>query len=169
MYRPSMYNKHDETMLNFARIFNDCPEYGYIRMVPNEVETYDNDGVFVDVRSNITIGYDWEYRDRYFANCRLAFDSLGQYERKLRKNSIQLAIQCDSTETGIAVGWHEDWLKEERESRRLRTDSMVKENGNTRYTKNFEIYSFEHINLFKAMVANAMRMGIYSSRIFKLM
>ena len=31
-------------------------------------------------------------------------------ERKLRKDCIQIAIQCDSTETGIAVGWHEDWL-----------------------------------------------------------
>ena len=55
--------------------------------------------------------------------------SLGQYERKLRKPSIQIALQCDSTETGIAVGWHEDWLQEERERRALRTDSSWKENG----------------------------------------
>ena len=59
----------------------------------------------------------------------MAFESLGQYDRKLRKPSIQIALQCDSTETGIAVGWHEDWLQEERERRALRTDSSWKEYG----------------------------------------
>lgn len=110
MYRPSMYSKHDETMNNFAEQFNRIKAYSELLMKPNPEETYDNDGYFVNTMTNCQIGFDWEYRDKYFSNCRLQFDSLGQYERKLRKDSIQIALQCDSTETGIAVGWHEDWL-----------------------------------------------------------
>ena len=40
-------------------------------------------------------------------------------KENLRKDCIQIAIQCDSTETGIAVGWHEDWLVEAKENRSL--------------------------------------------------
>ena len=109
MYRPSMYNKHDESMYAFAELFNNCKVCNDVIMKPNDEETYGNDGYFIHSNGQ-KIGYDWEYRDRYFSNCRLQFDTLGQYERKLRKDCIQIAIQCDSTETGIAVGWHEDWL-----------------------------------------------------------
>ncbi len=167
MYRPSMYQKHDETMLNFAELFNNCHEHRHILMRPNPEETFDNDGVFVDVNTNNSIGFDWEYRDAHFANCHFDFNSLGQYERKLQKPSIQLSIQCDSTVTGIAVGWHEDWLSERKEMRSLLTDSIVRERGTIRYTKKFRIYSFEQVNIFKAMIANAMRMRIYSSKIFE--
>lgn len=168
MYRPSMYDKHDKTMLNFAERFNRSPICKNIEMRPHPVETFDNDGIFIDVNTNRSIGYDWEYRDRYFSNCKFVFDSLGQYERKLRKSSIQIALQCDSTETGIAVGWHEDWLQEEKERRALRTDSSWKENGTTRYTTRFKIYSFEQIDSFKNMIACAMRLQVYSSKIFKM-
>lgn len=168
MYRPSMYNKHDETMLNFVKKFNNSPVNPNVEMRPNLIETFDNDGIFIDVVLNRFIGYDWEYRDRYFAYCKLAFKTLGQYERKLRKPSIQLAIQCDSTETGIAVGWHNDWLQEKREKRSLRTDSMWKENGSIRYTTQFEIYSLEQIDSFKNMVARAIQLEMYSSKIFGL-
>lgn len=167
MYRPSMYTKHDETMLNFAERFNKSPVCRNIEMRPNPSETFDNDGVFVDTNTNRTIGYDWEYRDRYFENCRLAFESLGQYERKLKKPSIQLSLQCDSTETGIAVGWHEDWLKEEKEKRALRTDSSWKEDGTIRYTTSFKIYSFAQMDSFKRMIFRAMQLQVYSAEIFK--
>lgn len=158
MYRPSMYNKHDETMLKFVEKFNGSLVCKNIEMRPNKVETYDNDGIFIDIYTNQSIGYDWEYRDRYFEHCKLEFDTLGQYERKLEKKSIQISLQCDSTETGIAVGWHEDWLQEERERRALRTDSSWKENASIRYTNKFKIYSFSKIDLFKNMVASAMRL-----------
>lgn len=169
MYRPSMYNKHDETMWNFAERFNGSPVCRNIEMRPNPVETFDNDGIFIDINTHRSIGFDWEYRDRYFAYCNLDFDSLGQYERKLRKPSIKISLQCDSTETGIAVGWHEDWLQEEKERKALMTDSSRKENGFTRYTTRFKIYSFEQIDSFKNMVASAMCLQVYSSEIFEMM
>lgn len=169
MYRPSMYNKHDETMNNFALLFNEAKSNNHIEMRPNPVETFDNDGIFIDIHTKQSIGYDWEYRDRYFEYCKLQFDTLGQYERKLRKPSIQIAIQCDSTETGIAVGWHEDWLEEEKEQRSLKTDFSNREYGGTRYTTHFEIYRFDEVDRFKNMIAMAMRTKVYSAKIFEMM
>ena len=90
MYRPSMYNKHDESMYTFAELFNNCKVCNDVIMKPNDEETYGNDGYFIHSNGQ-KIGYDWEYRDRYFSNCRLQFDTLGQYERKLRKDCIQIA------------------------------------------------------------------------------
>ena len=98
MYRPSMYNKHDESMYAFVELFINCMVCYDVIMKPNDEETYGNDGYFIHSNGQ-KIGYDWEYRDRYFSNCRLQFDTLGQYERKLSLDCIQIAIQCDSTET----------------------------------------------------------------------
>lgn len=163
MFRPKLYNKHDETMLSFAEKFNNCPVCKDVEMRPNPEETYDNDGIFINVKTNNSFGFDWEYRDKYFSNCKLAFDSLGQYERKLRKPSIQLSLQCDSTETGIAVGWHSDWLLEEMETRALATDYRYKQkNGRVRYTKKFRIYSYEQIDSFKRFVSDALDLSIYT-------
>lgn len=166
MYRPSMYNKHDETMLHFAELFNSCSVCRNIEMLPNVIETYDNDGTFADRSTNQTIGFDWEYRDKYFKYGKFAFKELGQYERKLKKPSIQISLQCDSTETAIAVGWHEDWLLEEEEKRAMRTDHLWKEKGSVRYTTRFKIYSFEQVDIFKKMIARAMGLQTYSSKIF---
>ncbi len=167
MYRPSMYNKHDETMYTFAEMFNNCEACTDVVMRPNEEETFGNDGYFIHDNGS-RIGYDWEYRDKYFSNCVLTFDTLGQYERKLRKDCIQIAIQCDSTETGIAVGWHEDWLNEVRENRSLATDSDAKEHGFVRYTDKYKIYSFEEIDSFKQMISTAIRLNILSHRVFDI-
>lgn len=135
-------------------------------MRPNPEETYDNDGEFVNVRTGEKIGFDWEYRDKYFENCKFRYNSLGQYERKLRKPSIQISLQCDSTETGVAVGWHQDWLIEKKEHIELSTDYSVKEKGTTRYTTKFKIYPYENIGEFKKMIAYAMEHKIYSSEVF---
>lgn len=166
MYRPSMYNKHDESMFYFAELFNTCSVREEIEMRPNTKETYDNDGIFVNISAGIKIGFDWEYRDRYFTNCKFAFPTLGQYERKIRKSSIQLSIQCDSTQTGIAVAWHNDWMREMRETRSLATDYEEKEQGIIRYTNKFKIYSYQEIGSFKQMISRAMQTGIYSSDVF---
>ena len=112
------------------------------------------------------VGFDWEYREKYFSNCQFQFDSLGQYERKLIKPSIQLAIQCDSTETGIAIGWHFDWLNENQKNLNLATDSSEKQYGTVRYTKKYKIYDYENIIEFKAMLNRAFSTGKFSSESF---
>lgn len=156
MYRPSMYNKHDQSLEAFAKLFNDSEHFPNIKINPIKEETFIDDGQIIDLDTNQGIGFDWEYRDKYFANCNFRFDSLGQYERKIRKPSIKISIQCDSTETGIAVGWHEDWLKENRINLNLATDS-VDESGTVRYTKSFKIYSYENIKEFKEMLNRAFK------------
>lgn len=168
MYRPSYYKKHNDSMEKFAEKFNSCPVCGHISMKPHSEETFDNDGVFVDGNTGDFIGYDWEYREDHFANCKFAYSTLGQYERKLRKPSIQLSLQCDSTETGIAVGWHGDWLQESVQRRSLKTDFSQDENGFVRYTSRFKIYSYNQMASFKSMVAAAMEQKIYSSEIFEI-
>lgn len=43
MYRPSMYNKHDESMYAFVELFNNCKVCNDVIMKPNDEETYGND------------------------------------------------------------------------------------------------------------------------------
>ena len=165
MYRPSMYNTHDKSLSNFANIFNNCKEYKYIKIKPIEEETFDNDGIIINENTGESFGFDWEYRDKYFSNCRFVFDSLGQYERKLRKPSIELSLQCDSTETGVIVAWHQDWLKTNKINRTLSTDSQD-EFGTVRYTKLFKIYSYENISELKRMIDNAFNLGELNQKAF---
>ena len=63
MYRPSKYEKHNESLKNFAKLFNDEQTVKYIVMEPIDEETYDNDGKFVNTKTGKEIGFDWEYRD----------------------------------------------------------------------------------------------------------
>lgn len=57
MYRPSMYNKHDESMYAFAELFNNCKVCNDVIMKPNDEETYGNDGYFIHSNGQ-KIGYD---------------------------------------------------------------------------------------------------------------
>ncbi len=148
MYRPSKYNKHNETLANFEKLFNSTVNYQNIIIKPIEEETFIDDGVILDLDTNQEIGFDWEYRDKYFSNCNFKFNTLGQFERKIVKPSIKLSIQCDSTFTGIAIAWHEDWIKENSVLLNLSTDT-IDEFGKVRYTKSFKVYSFEKIEEFK--------------------
>ena len=165
MYRPSLYNKSDESLKKFAELFNENKDYPNLKFIPNKIETYDNDGIITDSNTGKSIGFDWEYRERYFENCKFYFDSLGQYERKIIKPSIQLAIQCDSTETGIAIGWHEAWIKENKIQLNLATDGK-KQFGTVRYTKNFKIYSYKGISQFKAMLNKAFEKSQFNHEAF---
>lgn len=166
MYRSSLYQKSDETLKNFSRIFNMDKSYPHLRFIPNRTETYDNDGIIYNELTGTFIGFDWEYRERYFSNCNFQFETLGQYERKLIKPSIQLAVQCDATETGIAVGWHEDWLKENQKNLNLLTDNEEKQYGTVRYTKKFKVYSYENLEKFKEMLDNAFNNSKFNSESF---
>lgn len=108
MYRESTYEIHNETMDHFAELFNSCSECPNLEFIPNPEETYGNDGYIIDHDSGKSIGYDWERRDDHFKNGEFDFDTLGQYERKLIKDNIQISLQCDETDTAVAVGWHKD-------------------------------------------------------------
>lgn len=155
MYRPSLYSKHDQTMNDFAQLFNTCPECPNLKMFPITEETFIDDGEFVDELTGKRFSFDWEYRDKYFSNGQFAFNTLGQYERKIVKPSIQLSIQCDSTETSVAVAWHEDFKKENKIKLSLDTDYSQKQFGAVRYTHAFKIYMYSDIAEFKKMIQRA--------------
>ncbi|MBQ9277576.1 MAG: hypothetical protein IJ224_02970 [Lachnospiraceae bacterium] len=168
MYRPSKYDKHNETMEQFAKMFNDSKVCPNVKMRPNEEETYDNDGIFIDVETGEYIGFDWEYRDKYFSNGKLSFKEIGQYERKIKKPSIQLALQCDSTVTSVAAAWHNDFYNEDIETKSLSTDYAEKQIGDVRYTKKYKIYSFNEIDKFKHMVSRAIKKQLFSFEVFSM-
>jgi len=155
MYRPSFYNKHDETMNSFAKLFNECKECSNLKMVPITKETFIDDGEIIDEKTGKRFSFDWEYRDKYFSNGIFKFDTLGQYERKIVKPSIQLSIQCDSTATAIAVAWHEDFKKENKIKLSLATDYSKKQYGAVRYTHAFKVYFYKDIVEFKKMIQRA--------------
>lgn len=142
MYRKSMYEIHNETMEVFVDLFNSCDECSNLVICPNPEETYGNDGWIIDNESGKKIGYDWERRDDHFKNGVFKYDTLGQYERKLIKDNIQISLQCDEDNTAVAVGWHKDWLEETKVKKELKTDSDKKQTGYARYTKKFNIYSY---------------------------
>lgn len=154
MYRPTMYSKHDESLAIFVDLFNNSPVCKHIVIEPNEYETYGDDGKIINLKTNEQFGFDWEFRDRYFSNGVFDFDSLGQYERKIIKPSIKLSLQCDSTQTSVAIGWHDDWLDEMQSKLHLLTDSK-KQFGTVRYTKKFIIIKYTDMDRIKIMINNA--------------
>ena len=129
-------------MKKFVDLFNNSSAYPNLKIEPITEETFIDDGNIVDIATNQSIGFDWEYRDKYFSNGKFQFSTLGQYERKIVKPSIKISLQCDSTETAVAVAWHEDWELEDVVALRLATDSHD-QFGKVRYTKYFKIYSYK--------------------------
>ena len=70
MYRPSMYNKHDESMYTFAELFNNCKVCNDVIMKPNDEETYGNDGYFIHSNGQ-KIGWNIETDIFQIAGCSL--------------------------------------------------------------------------------------------------
>lgn len=155
MFKPSLYEKHDQTLREFADKFNSCTVCPNLKIYPITEETFIDDGEIVDEITGKRFAFDWEYRDKYFSNGVFKFETLGQYERKIIKPSIQLSIQCDSTVTAIAVAWHDDFKKENKINLSLETDYSKKQFGTVRYTHAFKIYMFSEISKFKEMIQRA--------------
>ena len=166
MYRPSHYNIHNESLEKFSKLFNQSPVLTHIIMCPITEETFIDDGYFLNTETGERIGFDWEYRANYFKNGKFNFDSLRQYERKILKPSIQISLQCDSTQTAVAAAWHNDFYIEPQVRIKLETDYAEKENGKTRYTKKFKIYMYEDIANFKNMICKAFITGNKNSSVF---
>ncbi len=162
MYRPSKYDIHNESMNKFVKIFNDCPLFPDIIMFPKKEEDFKCDGYFVNTTTQKKIGYDWELRDRYFSNGVFAFKTLGQYERKIIKPDIEITLQADSTQTAVAVAWHEDYRNENLLNRSLLTDTNKKQFGNTRETSKFWIIRYENVATLKVILHTAFELGYRS-------
>jgi len=129
MKRPSMYQRHEDSLKSFVEKFNNAKDNLRLVMQIYNTENFRDDGVIVDTKSGKRITFDWEIRDRYFTSGKFAFKELGQFERKLKKGEIGLSLQCDRDETAVMAAWHEDWLKEKPRKKKLRTDQTKDEFG----------------------------------------
>lgn len=154
MYRSSKYKLSEESLKLFAELFNRESEFNHIRIYPIEEETYVDDGYIKNELTGQKIGFDWEIRDKYFENGIFAFNTLGQFERKIIKPSIELSLQCDKNQTAVIVAWHQDWKKENPEVMRLSTD-REEQVGKVRYTRYFKVYKYSDISKLKEMISKA--------------
>ena len=143
MYRPDTYDIHNDSLENFSALFNACEEFPQLTIRPIEHETFDNDGYFYLNQVRL-FGFDWERRDNYFVNGEFAFPTLGQYERKIRKRSIELSVQCDFNGGFLAAAWHDDFRREPVTTRQIATSDpdTPQNNAQLRYTEHFRIYNY---------------------------
>ncbi len=166
MKRPSMYDKHESSLKQFSDLFNAQEDKYPLVMQIYQTENFRDDGVIVDTKTGKRVTFDWEIRDKYFRSGKFRFPTAGQFERKLKKDEIGLSLQCDSNETAVLVGWHEDWLKEYPKTISLSTDSSKRERGKIRYTANFKIYSYKNVLMFREMLTRALRKSTYNHSVF---
>ena len=59
MYHAELYDTHNSSMESFIQLFNNCNIERNILMIANREETYKHDGLFIDLSSGQTFGYDW--------------------------------------------------------------------------------------------------------------
>lgn len=85
MKRPSMYDKHENSLKRFVDRFNAIKDSRPLVMQIYQTENFRDDGVIVNTTTGKRVAFDWEYRDRYFKSGRFKFDTLGQFERKIKK------------------------------------------------------------------------------------
>ncbi|MBU4501687.1 MAG: hypothetical protein KKA79_03790 [Nanoarchaeota archaeon] len=128
-------------------------------------ENFRDDGVITFEDGNSII-FDWEKRDAHWTGDRFPFSELGQFERKLQKQEIKLSIQCNKEEKTFAIGWHEDWLKENKIRRNLATNN-VDESGVVRYTSKFKVYSYDEIDKFMDVIIKAFKKSAFNYRSFE--
>ncbi len=166
MKRPSMYQKHEESLSRFVDLFNNTRDNYPVIMQIYQTENFRDDGVIVDSKTGKRITFDWEIRDKYFSRGKFKFSTLGQFERKIKKDEIGLSLQCDKEQTAVLVAWHQDWLKEKPQPVSLKTDSRNKEKGMVRMTRHFKIYPYANMVAFRAMIYRALRTGRYDHRVF---
>ena len=110
----SFYSTHNETMAKFIDRFNAINGDNNIFLIPNKKETYANDGSFLCSDLGLAIGYDWQYKKtgyKTFGEFEYERWGLGQFGTKLVKPSIKISLQISEDESGLLVGWHQDFDK----------------------------------------------------------
>ncbi|MFH1852627.1 MAG: hypothetical protein ABIA75_09805 [Candidatus Neomarinimicrobiota bacterium] len=166
MKRPSMYDRHEQSLRKFAELFNAVRDGLPLVMQIYQTENFRDDGVIVDTRSGKRITFDWEIRDKYFSRGKFEFSELRQFERKIKKAEIGLSLQCDREETAVLAAWHEDWLRSEPLPVRLSTDYRWNEANLVRSTRHFRIFDYEKMDRFRSMLAQSLATECYNHSVF---
>lgn len=166
MKRPSMYQAHEDSLKKFTDLFNGCHDGLPMVMQIYQTENFRDDGVIVNTKTGKRVAFDWEIRDKYFSKGKFAFRELRQFERKIKKEEIGLSLQCDREETAVLVAWHEDWLQSKPISVQLATDYKWSEKNLVRDTTKFKIYSYDQMDVFRAMLFRALGKSLFNHRAF---
>ena len=166
MHRASAYERSQNTLINFASIFNTISTNPNLYCCPIIKETMLNDGCFVDVGVGKLFTFDWEIRLRLdsFAPGEFKYKTLTEFDRKFSPDKkTQLFIQCDNQEKHIAVAWREDF-KESGEY--IVKADYGQQRAKRRETTHFKVFALDDLTEFKDMLSKAFESTTYNHTIF---
>lgn len=160
LYRPSTMSDHDRSLKKWIDIFNKTPPYNiYAR---EEQEKFIRDGIIKTPKKEL--GFDWEKRNKHwFSGRTFPFQELGQFERKFKPEmQVDCTIQCNYNEDHFVFAFHEDFENKINVSRE--TDYLENEAGYMRTTKNFRVFSYLQMEVFKKFLVIKRKLSDFMRR-----
>ena len=111
MKNKNAYDISQASLERFVKKFNIVAYDLGIKMIPNDYESYDTDGYFVDLKTGKKISFDWTYRNRWYKTAGFPFKTLREWRRKLDKKGLEVFIHCSKDERAVCVAFREDYDK----------------------------------------------------------
>ena len=171
MYHPNKYQEHDKALNYLIVNLNKVAEKfgGEVQMYFQEQENFRDDGGVIFLNSGEKFLYDFEKRHSHYNGCKeLKFDTLGQFERKIQKKEIKLAIQSSTDEKCLILAWHEDYKKEEKEYIKSATENGNGESNAKRFTKDFLEISYDNLEIMYYIFIKAFKTDNFNKASFSL-
>lgn len=172
LYHPDKYKKHNQALKTFVDGFNAIASSkgSEIEMYIQNIENFRDDGGILFKKDNIQILYDFEKRFKYYDSCgNFVFYSLGQFERKIRKEEIKLSMQCSTDEKCFLIAWHDDYVKEEKKKIGSATADGSKEYDGKRFTKDFIELSYDQFDKFYDILLYAFKNNSFNKNSFSVL
>jgi len=171
MYHPTKYEEHNKALKNLIDKFNKTANRlgGLVEMYFQEHENYRDDGGVIYKQTNEKFLYDFEKRHQYYASCQdFVYRSLGQFERKIKKEEIRLSIQCSSDEKCLMLAWHNDYQKEKAEKIKSSTEDGKGETNPKRFTTDFIEISYNDMDILYDIFLSAFQQKTFDKCTFNL-
>jgi len=171
MYHPNKYDEHNQALLKLIHEFNKvaAQKGKAVEMYYQETENYRDDGGIIYNKTSEKILYDFEKRHNYYDSCNnLKFDTLGQFERKIKKAEIKLSIQCSSDERCFVIAWHEDYKKELKAYIKSETADGKGEKNAKRFTKDFIEIKYSEMDKFYDILLYSFENNSFNKKSFPL-
>ena len=171
MYHADKYESHNEALKKFIKAFNEVAKNmgDKLEMYYQEIENFKDDGGIIYKPTEERILYDFEKRFSYYNSCgQFKFDTLGQFERKIRKSIIKLSIQCSKDEKCHMIAWHEDYVKEIKYNIGSVTASGSREYDGKRFTKDFIELTYKQFDVFYKILLYAFENNAFNKSSFQV-
>lgn len=166
MYHAELYSIHNMSMDKFVLLFNATGNRNLI-MIKCQEETYKHDGIFIDLATMKSFGFDWtRSNNNIFREGELIYKKLGCIESKLNILSSKLLITTDKNENCIATAWHDNFIQEQLSYFIFDAAGGEQIERQIRYTKQFKTFTYENIALFKQMIQRALDTEKYNMEVF---